>query len=383
MKAIVAEIDKKQMLVITNKGDFIKVKRQMSATIGSEVEVSIHKTYMTYKRLASVAACFLACIFLSTGVYAYYTPYSYVSVDINPSIALSLNRFERVISVDPLTEDAVGFIKDTRNLKNQEIDKALSEIIKSASEKGYIDEETENQVMVVVSAKNPKLEERLANTVNTAAVKGLSKVNKNSEVIVEKTSLESYKTAVSNKVSPGREILADRLREYNPEIKDEVVQDMSVKEVVKLIKEGKKAAKAVEKDNKATEREQEEAEYLQSRKYKNKKGDNEAAKADPEDEGNKNGSGKNQPSAAGTDSKFKPGTANKDTKVKNGSNDEGNTSETGKNQKGNRSVDNDNNEDNDEEEDKADSDKDESHKGNWDIKDKSKLQGPNDLETDN
>ncbi|HPW41224.1 MAG TPA: anti-sigma factor domain-containing protein, partial [Bacillota bacterium] len=129
MKAIIAEIDKKHMIVITDKGDFVKVKRQMSAAIGDEIELKQRRIYPISKRLAGLAACFMACIFLSTGVYAYCTPYSYVSVDINPSLSLSLNRFERVISVNPLTEDAVDLIKDAKSLKNRNIDAALSEII--------------------------------------------------------------------------------------------------------------------------------------------------------------------------------------------------------------------------------------------------------------
>lgn len=257
MKAIVAEIDKRQMIVITDKGDFVKVKRQMSAGIGDEIELKPQKIYPAYRRLASIAACFLACIFLSTGVYAYCTPYSYVSVDINPSIALSLNRFERVIAVNPLNEDAVNLIKGVKSLKNQDIDEALSEIIKSASDKGYIDNKTENQVMVVVSARNPKQEQKLENAVAKTAAKELSKVNENFGVMVEKTSVENYKTALSNKVSPGKEILADKLREIIPEIKDEEVKKMSMKEAVNLIKESKKAAKAAEKDSKNKEKDKE------------------------------------------------------------------------------------------------------------------------------
>ncbi|HOS69883.1 MAG TPA: anti-sigma factor domain-containing protein, partial [Bacillota bacterium] len=197
MKAIIAEIDKKHMIVITDKGDFIKVKRQMSAAIGDEIEIKQRKIYPISKRLAGLAACFMACIFLSTGVYAYYTPCSYVSVDINPSLSLSLNRFERVISVNPLTEDAVDLIKDAKSLKNQNIDTALSEIIKTASDKGYIDEETEDEIVVIVSAKNPKQEKKLEETVAKTAEKELSKVNKTSGVTVEKTNIENHKTAIS------------------------------------------------------------------------------------------------------------------------------------------------------------------------------------------
>lgn len=248
VKAIIAEIDKKHMIVITDKGDFIKVKRRMSAAVGDEIELKQNKIYPISKRLAGLAACFLACVFLSTGVYAYYTPYSYVSVDINPSLSLSLNRFERVISVNPLTEDAVDLIKDTKSLKNSDIDTALSEIIKTASEKGYIDEEPEEEIVVVVSAKNPKQEKKLEEAVVKTAAKELSKIDKPNKITVEKTNVENYKTAVSQKISPGRKVLGDNLKKIMPEIKDEDLEEMPVKEVVKLINEKRKAEKEAEKE---------------------------------------------------------------------------------------------------------------------------------------
>ena len=253
MKAIIAEIDKKHMIVITDKGDFVKVKRQMSAAIGDEIELKQRRIYPISKRLAGLAACFMACIFLSTGVYAYCTPYSYVSVDINPSLSLALNRFERVISVNPLTEDAVDLIKDAKSLKNRNIDAALSEIIKTASDKGYINEEAEDEIVVIVSAKNPKQEKKLEETVAKTAEKELSKVNKAGGVTVEKTNVENHKTAISQKVSPGRTVLEESLKKVMPEIKDEVVKDMSVKEVANLIREKRKEAEKAEKAAKEAE----------------------------------------------------------------------------------------------------------------------------------
>ena len=272
VKAIIAEIDKKHMIVITDKGDFVKVKRQMSAAIGDEIELKQRRIYPISKRLAGLAACFMACIFLSTGVYAYCTPYSYVSVDINPSLSLALNRFERVISVNPLTEDAVDLIKDAKSLKNRNIDAALSEIIKTASDKGYINEEAEDEIVVIVSAKNPKQEKKLEETVAKTAEKELSKVNKAGGVTVEKTNVENHKTAISQKVSPGRTVLEESLKKVMPEIKDEVVKDMSVKEVANLIrekrKEAEKAEKAANEAKKAAEKAEREAKKEDEKKAK-------------------------------------------------------------------------------------------------------------------
>lgn len=301
MKAIVAEIDKKHMIAITEKGDFIKVKRKLSVGIGDEIELKPQNATMVYRRLAAMAACLLVAVFMTTGVYAYYTPCSYVSMDINPSVALTLNRFDRVISVDPLTDDAVKFIEDTKSLKNQEVNVAVTEIIKSASEKGYINSESESQVVVVVSAKNPKQENQIINEVSAAAEGELAKVSKDYDVMIEKTSVSSYKAAVSNKVSPGKEILAGKLKEFIPELKDEEIRNMSVKDTVKLIKEGRKALIS-EKRN----RDDEEADDSKVKDWSRNKGKDEEkgnGKAAAENKGGKAKSDSDVINGAATDSR--------------------------------------------------------------------------------
>jgi len=400
MKAIVAEIDKKHMIVITDKGDFVKVKRQMSAAIGDEIEFNARRTYPLYKRIAPVAACFLACIFLSTGVYAYYTPYSYVSVDINSSIAMSLNRFERVIAVEPITEDAEDFIRNTENLKNRQVDQAISTIIKSASEKGYIDEKEETQVVVVVSAEDPRQEKKLAGKLDEAASKELSKVNKSSGVTVEKTSVENYKAAVMNKQSPGMEILADKLRKVNPEIRDEEIKDMTVSEAVQRINESKKAEKDSEKTNKREEKEQVWKEALADKKSRNAKNARETAKAWSEDKKENGSKGSTAPAASSKDENMKaaeekgnnrPSFGNKD---KGAAHDNGKASgdrkEAGWDKKPDnkdryddrsRDKDKDRNKDKDREDskDRKDDDKDDGQKDSGNSKDGSKNQKSRDL----
>ena len=53
---------------------------------------------------AASAAVVLAC---SVGAYAYTVPCSYVSLDVNPSLEFSLNRFDRVLSVSGVSKDGL------------------------------------------------------------------------------------------------------------------------------------------------------------------------------------------------------------------------------------------------------------------------------------
>lgn len=57
-----------------------------------------------YRRFALAAACLLFAV-LCGGGYLYFTPVASISVDVNPSIELGINRFDRVVSVEGYNED--------------------------------------------------------------------------------------------------------------------------------------------------------------------------------------------------------------------------------------------------------------------------------------
>jgi len=62
-----------------------------------------------YRPCAAACACLL--LVLLGGRWLYFTPTAGISIDINPSIELGINRFDRVVSVD-------GFNEDGRELAN-------------------------------------------------------------------------------------------------------------------------------------------------------------------------------------------------------------------------------------------------------------------------
>ncbi len=69
-------------------------------TLGySKVKAETHK----YHLYAAVCACFLFMLF--GGYWLYFTPIAEISIDINPSIEMSINRFDRVISVSDFNQD--------------------------------------------------------------------------------------------------------------------------------------------------------------------------------------------------------------------------------------------------------------------------------------
>lgn len=86
---------------------------------------------------AAVAACLIA-VFVGAGGYAYaMKPIAYVGVDINPSIELSINRFDRVVDARALNEDAQAVL-DTANVQGKPYAEAAAAL--AAACKSYLGE---------------------------------------------------------------------------------------------------------------------------------------------------------------------------------------------------------------------------------------------------
>lgn len=255
MKGIIAEIRGNHMIVIAKNGDFSKCKKLPNCDIGDEINMPEKNMRSVYKNLTAVAASFLILIMLSSGVYAYYTPYSYVSVDINPSLELYVNRFDKVIGVHAFNEEAAQIIKTSEGIKNKNVSVALEQILDNAEEAGYLKKDVENSVMIVVSSGNKKVETALIDKVSKTSTAVLSEISNDYEVILEKTKMENYKKAKEQNISPGRVMLANRFKEAKPEIDEEKVKNMPLQQAIKQIEKeedkkvepNKPATKAVEK----------------------------------------------------------------------------------------------------------------------------------------
>lgn len=235
MKGIIAEIDGRKMIVIAKNGEFIKCKRLPNHNIGDEVNVQRTNMISAYKKMSAIAASFLIFAMLSTGVYAYYTPYSYVSLDINPSLEFSVNRFEKVIGVHAFNEDAEKVLLASDNIKYKEIDDALEQILNVASDQGFLKKDELNSIMFVVTSGNKKEETVMLNKVSMASTEVLSQLSSNYEVILETTKMSTYKEAKKQNISPGKVILANQFKEVKPDINEEDVKHMSLQQAIKQI----------------------------------------------------------------------------------------------------------------------------------------------------
>ncbi|PER12614.1 hypothetical protein COK25_16310 [Bacillus cereus] len=162
-KGIVMDIKKHSVVVLTPNGEFITCKRKGdSCIIGEEIsfdeqeQKASHFSIPSFLKPASIlVACFLFAV-----LFFYNQPeekvFAYVSVDINPSLEVSVTKDFRVIDLQACNDDGRRILKELKQWENKQLQEVIRTIIKQSQEDKYLT--NEKQVMLTAVAKDKALE---------------------------------------------------------------------------------------------------------------------------------------------------------------------------------------------------------------------------------
>lgn len=242
MKAVIIEKKGKYAVALTKNGEFIKTRNKDSFKVGYEIDIASSSAFSTgmLTKITAAAASVLLFIGVGYGAYSYAMPYSYINIDINPSIEVTTNVFDRIIKVRGLNEDGEKVLSSV-NARNKEVGDAIVNILQSAEKNGYLGGDSENAVMFTVSGKNKHKVEEIEKKVGDTAEKQLKASSVKTEVVVENVTLERHEKAEDMGVSPGKMLLIEKLEESDPNVDIESYKDAPVKEIMKKIIADKKA----------------------------------------------------------------------------------------------------------------------------------------------
>lgn len=149
-------------------------KTQKGAVI---IMTDTNKKTLWARRLAGIAAAFVLLIGGLAGFQVYRANYSVastVSLDVNPSIEIQVNKKEEVLAVNPRNEDAKIVVGDM-DFKGSNLDVTINALIGSMLRNGYLNE-LANSILISVDnqdpAKSAELKERLAGEISAALKTG-------------------------------------------------------------------------------------------------------------------------------------------------------------------------------------------------------------------
>lgn len=115
------------------------------------------------QQMIAVLACLLLVLFGGGGYSVYFTPASAISVDVNPSIELSINRFGRVISVQGYNTDGERLAASV-DLHNMVYTDALEKLMASDAMEVYLDADAMVSITVIgaTDAESETMRSRIA-----------------------------------------------------------------------------------------------------------------------------------------------------------------------------------------------------------------------------
>ena len=199
---------------------------------GTVIPMTTKKT--TKRKWTSLIAACLAVMLLGGGLFYQRANAvaSVVSLDVNPSIELKVNRSEKVLVCTPLNEDAKTILADMgsgADLKGAKLDVAVNAIVGSLVRNGYLNS-ISSAIMISVEDKDTARAEKLQREL-TSAVDGVLQTSEAKAAVLTQTLTQDAareQQARENNISTGKAALVNRVLAINPSLKFDALDAWSM-----------------------------------------------------------------------------------------------------------------------------------------------------------
>ncbi len=204
-----------------------ELKMKTKAFLLSKTQKAVKSKWIPHKRLIPVLACLVFLFFGFGGYWFYFTPAATISIDVNPSIELGVNRFDKVVSIEGYNEDGRKFA-NSLDIKYMNYEEAVQKILDSDS-------------IAVLLSQN----ELLTITVVGPDEKRCEKILSDMEDCTTEHANTYCHCATSAEVAAAHEAGLSygkykaflELQAVNPNLTPEDIQDMTMKEIQDLLNE--------------------------------------------------------------------------------------------------------------------------------------------------
>lgn len=235
LKGLVAAVEKEYCIIVTPDGQFIKVRRPGCVELGQEIEVDAPGQRKIIRPMALVASFILIFALLFSTAVPWGSPVAaYVSLDINPSVELGVDRLLKVVEARALNQDGSRLLAGL-GLKGMALSKAVRAVFEEAVRQEYIKpgDNREHVILASITVEQPGF--AIDDDVITAELqRGIDEHHVPVAVFVESTSREVRAEAKKLGVSAGKLALYKKAKERG---KDEETGKVKEKTVMQLLQE--------------------------------------------------------------------------------------------------------------------------------------------------
>ena len=204
MKAVVLETRGNEAAVLVEDGT-VRIAHG-SYSVGDTIEYN-EVPRLRPRYWAAVAAVVIAAVGISAGLWVdrNYITYAEVSLDVNPSIVYSINKRDRVLSVQAANEDAEDVVEqlNQESIRFTPLSEAVERTMDILEGEGYLSEETDDYVLINVSADDESRQNRLVDEVEDAMTQTMEQ-DSTLEYHIDRSDRNTARKAKNNGMSTGR-----------------------------------------------------------------------------------------------------------------------------------------------------------------------------------
>lgn len=184
------------------------------------------------KKLSLIILAVFILLAGSTTVFACNTPTNHVSLDINPSVEISVNIFNNIVSIEATNEDGQKLLEGL-NLSNMTVEQAVAAIMQKAADLGYIASDGSTVVSVITEKEDEELQNAASNGVSLA----MSNKKLIAPLYADSSSPEMRAEAKAMGISPGKYKLIKMLQAIDPTITVDQYKDAKVSVIIRKANE--------------------------------------------------------------------------------------------------------------------------------------------------
>ncbi|HHV59083.1 MAG TPA: anti-sigma factor domain-containing protein [Clostridiaceae bacterium] len=276
MRAVVMEINSRYTIALTQQGEYIRLKTLPHYKVGCEVEYKSPSVIKHWVKYASVAAVLIFCISMSGFIYAYTTPYSYINLDTDPGVEISVNRFDYIIGAKGVNADGDALLA-RQSVLHKPLRDGVGILLEQLNQEGYLETENQSTLLFTIASEDEKKIDRFDKTIGEAVERKLSEQSQ-VEVYVIHTDLQTQTKAKKYNLSSGRFLLIQELLEAsNQNLNPIDMQDVPIGQIIKMVRKRNQELKDDEKSTikqgllKEILRQREESEEEQQEQRKDQK----------------------------------------------------------------------------------------------------------------
>lgn len=274
MKAVIIDKENGSAFVMTQNGQFKKIKDRPEYMIGNSIEIRTNPLKSHFIRFAAAALIIISIFTLMINSMPS-NVYAYVYLDINPSIVAAVDKNNKVIKVNALNDDGDKLIKSI-NYKIMDIESFIKVSIDKANSLGFI--KKSNETVAITTVPINKNDSDKINKKIYSVEKDIKKYNKNINLIIQTTDKGHKKAADKLKVSAGRLLIWEKAEKHGIDIPKNIINSESflsdVKEKYEELNKnvnvnGNKVIKSENKNNKNVNKSQDGSQNSEKKITKN------------------------------------------------------------------------------------------------------------------